>query len=248
LKLMAGKAFRSPSQLERYYASQTQISSSGVTPEQVYSAEAEFTHRFSNVVSGLITGYTNYVTDLIELGTTSYKGSDVNQEQNSTSPVLVLGAETELRHEWQQGWMLSASMSVQKARYLNDSNRREVPNSPLLLGAVKAMMPLLGRTLNLASRLSIEGPRYDNSIRNTDIACDPAGMTAAACPAQGTTKTGAVWDVVLTGAIERFDASYALGIYNLMDWSYDTVPSTEYAQRTITQRPRSALASLSLKF
>jgi outer membrane receptor protein involved in Fe transport len=248
LKLMAGKAFRAPSQLERYYASQTQIASNSVSPEQVLSAEAEFTHRFTSAVSGLITGYTNYVTDLIELGTTSYKGSDVNQEQNSSAPVLVLGAETELRHEWQQGWMLSASVSVQKARYLNDGNRREVPNSPLLLGAVKAMMPLIGRTLNLATRLSIEGPRYDNSLRNTDIACDAAGMTAVTCPAQGTTKTGAVWDIVLTGAIERFDANYALGLYNAMDWSYDTVPSTEYAQRTILQRPRSALASISLKF
>jgi outer membrane receptor protein involved in Fe transport len=245
LKLMAGKAFRAPSQLERYYASDTQIASSGISPEQVLSAEAEFTHRFSSAVSGLITGYSNYVTKLIELESTA---ADVNQEQNSRAPVLVLGAETEIRHEWQQGWMLSASASVQKARYLNDSNLRQVPNSPLLLGALKASMPLIGRTLNLANRLSIEGPRYDNAFRNTDVACDPAGMTAVACPAQGTTETGVVWDIVLTGAIERFDASYALGLYNAMDWSYDTVPSTEYAQRTILQRPRSVLASVSLKF
>jgi len=248
LKLTGGKAFRSPSQLERFYTSQTQIASNNVRPEQVYSAEAEFTHRFSSAVSGLITGYTNYVTDLIELGTTTYRGMEVNQETNSNAPVLVLGAETELRHEWQQGWMLSASASLQKARYLNDDNLRNVPNSPLLLGAVKAMMPLIGRTLNLATRLSIEGPRYDNALRNSDLACDPAGLTAVACPAQGKTQTGAVWDIVFTGAIERFDANYALGLYNAMDWTYDTVPSTEYAQRTIRQRPRSVLASLSLKF
>ena len=248
LKLTGGKAFRSPSQLERFYSSQTQIASYDVRPEQVLSAEAEFTHRFSSAVSGLITGYTNYVTDLIELGTTASQGMDVNQETNSKAPVLVLGAETELRHEWQQGWMLSASASVQKARYLNDSNLRNVPNSPLVLGAVKAMMPLIGQTLNLATRLSIEGPRFDNALRRTDIACDPAGLTASACPAQGTTQTGAIWDIVFTGAIKRFDANYALGLYNAMDWTYDTVPSTEYAQRTIRQRPRSVLASLSLKF
>ncbi len=102
LKLTAGKAFRSPSQLERFYTSQTQIASYSLKPEQVYSAEAEFTHRFTNAVSGLITGYTNYVTDLIELGTTTNQGMEVNQETNSNAPVLVLGAETELRHEWQQ--------------------------------------------------------------------------------------------------------------------------------------------------
>ncbi|MEP7052541.1 MAG: TonB-dependent receptor [Pseudomonadota bacterium] len=248
LKLTAGKAFRNPSQLERFYASQTQIASYSVRPEQVVSAEAEFTHRFSRVVSGLVTGYTNYVTNLIELGTTSYQGMDVNQDQNSNAPILVVGAEAELRHEWQQGWMLSASTSLQKASYQNDSNRRNVPNSPLLLGAAKAMMPLIGRTLKLASRVSVEGPRYDNAIYNNDLTCDPNAALPAACPAQRETTAGVIWDLVLTGAIERFDANYAIGIYNLMDWQYDTVPSTEYAQRTIRQRPRSALASLSLKF
>jgi len=248
LKLTGGKAFRSPSQLERYYTSQTQLASYGLKPEQVYSAEAEFTHRFTSAISGLITGYTNYVKDLIELGTTSSEGMDLNQETNSNAPVLVLGAETEVRHEWQQGWMLSASASLQKARYLHDSNLRSVPNSPLLLGAIKAMMPVIGRTLNLATRLSIEGPRYDNALRHTDVACDSAGLIAVNCPAQGKTQTGVIWDIVFTGAIERFDANYALGLYNAMDWSYDTVPSTEYAQRTIRQRPRSVLASLSVKF
>jgi len=248
LKLTGAKAFRSPSQLERYYTSQTQIASYTIRPEQVLSAEAEFTHRFSSAISGLVTGYTNYVTDLIELGTTSSQGMEVNQETNSNAPVLVLGAETEVRHEWQQGLMLSASASLQKARYLHDSNRRNVPNSPLLLGAIKAMMPIIGRTLNLATRLSIEGPRYDNQLRQTDVACDPDGLTAVDCPVQGKTQAGAIWDIVFTGAIERFDANYAVGLYNAVDWTHDTVPSTEYAQRTIRQRPRSVLASLSLKF
>lgn len=248
LKLMVGKAFRAPSQLERFYISGTQISRNDIRPEKVLSAEAEFTHRFSSAVSGLITGYSNYVTDLIELGTVNYQDAQVNQERNSKAPVLVVGAEAEVRHEWQQGWMLSASTSVQKARYLNDDNLREVPNSPLVLGAAKAMMPLIGRALNLATRLSIEGKRFDNALRNRDLSCDPNGAASAVCPAQGTTRTGVVWDVVLSGSVERFNATYTLGMYNAMGWSYDTVPSTEYAQRTIFQRPRSVLASLSLKF
>jgi outer membrane receptor protein involved in Fe transport len=248
LKLLAGKAFRSPSQLERFYTSQTQIASNDVSPEQVYSGEAEFTHRFTGAVSGLLTGYVNYVTDLIELGNVTFQGAEVNQITNSDAPVVVVGGEAELRHEWQQGWMLSATTSVQKARYLRDDNLRQVPNSPLVLGSVKAAMPLIGRTLGLATRLSVEGPRYDNALRDTDISCDPDALTLEPCAPQGTTETGAVWDIVFTGAVERFDASYAVGLYNAMDWSYDTVPSTEYAQRTIRQRPRSVLASLSFKF
>ena len=62
------------------------------------------------------------------------------------------------------------------------------------------------------------------------------------------TDSGVIWDLMLTGALDRFGASYALGLYNLMNWQYDTVPSTEFTQRTIRQRPRSVVASMSLKF
>ena len=57
-----------------------------------------------------------------------------------------------------------------------------------------------------------------------------------------------MWDLVLSGNVERYNANYTLGLYNAMDWKYDTVPSTEYLQRTIRQRPRSLLASLGFKF
>jgi outer membrane receptor protein involved in Fe transport len=246
LKLMAGKAFRAPSVYERYYVATTQIAGFDLKPEQVLSGEAEFTHRFSSAVSGLITGYTNYVSNLIELGTVLSDGQPVNQYRNTDAPVLVLGAESELRHEWRQGFMLAASCSVQKARYLNDANLREVPNSPLVQGSAKGAFPIIGRTLMLATRLSIDGPRFDGQFRKADVSCDPAGAVSVGCPSQGTTKTGVVWDLVFSGAVERFNAKYALGLYNAMDWQYDTVPSSEFLQRTIRQRPRSVLASLSL--
>ncbi|MFZ5894584.1 MAG: TonB-dependent receptor domain-containing protein [Myxococcota bacterium] len=248
LKLMAGKAFRVPSVYERFYVSTTQILPSSIKPEQVLSAEAEFTHRFTSAVSGIITGYTNYVTNLIQLGTVSYNDTTVNQYGNSDAPVLVLGAESEVRHEWRQGFLLSFSASLQKARYLNDDNLRRVPNSPLVLGSAKAVVPIIGRSLVLASRVSVEGPRYDNQYRRTDVACDPEGLSAVPCPRQGTTDTGVVWDIVFSGNIDRYNANYSLGVYNAMDWRYDTVPSTEYVQRTIRQRPRSLLASLGFKF
>ncbi|MGC4089400.1 MAG: TonB-dependent receptor [Polyangiaceae bacterium] len=248
LKIMAGKAFRVPSVYERFYTSATQIQPTSIKPEQVLSTEAEFTHRFSNAVSGVVAAYGNYVTNLIQLGTVSYMDSTVNQYGNSDAPVLVLGGEGELRHEWRQGFALSGSVSVQKARYLNDDNLRQVPNSPLVLGAAKAVVPIVGRALMLASRLSIEGPRYDNQYRKTDVACDEAGLTAVACPRQGTTDAGVVLDLVFSGTVNRYNASYSLGVYNAFDWQYDTVPSTEYLQRTIRQRPRSLLASLGFKF
>jgi outer membrane receptor protein involved in Fe transport len=219
-----------------------------VRPEQVLSAEAEFTHRFSSAVSGVIAGYTNYVSNLIELGTVSQGGQDYVQYGNSDAPVMVVGGEAEVRHDFRQGWMLSASTSVQKARYLHDDNLRAVPNSPLILASAKGVMPIIGRTLNLATRVSVEGPRYDNQVHQADVTCDSANLAAVSCPAQGTTSTGVIWDLVFTGALERFGASYAVGFYNLMNLQYDTVPSTEFKQRTIRQRPRSVVASVSVKF
>ncbi|HWA72475.1 MAG TPA: TonB-dependent receptor [Polyangiaceae bacterium] len=248
LKIMAGKAFRVPSVYERFYVSATQIQPGSIRPEQIYSGETEFTHHFSSAVSGLVTAYANYVTDLIELGTVSQNGEELNQYKNSDAPVLVLGAEAEVRQEFRQGWMLAAAFGVNNARYLKDDNLRHVPNSPTVLGSVKAAMPIIGRTLALATRMSVEGPRYDNQVFKTEVSCDPNGIDAVACPKQGTTDTGVVWDIVFTGAVERFNASYSLGVYNAMDWQYDTVPSTEFLQRTIRQRPRSLLASVSLKF
>jgi outer membrane receptor protein involved in Fe transport len=246
LKIMAGKAFRVPSVYERFYVSTRERAR--IQPEQVLSAEAEFTHRFSSAVSGVLTAYANHVSDLIELGTVPRGDELSNRYRNSDAPVLVLGSEAELRRDWRHGFMLASSVSVQRASYLNDDNLRRVPNSPLVLASAKAAMPILGRALALATRLSIDGPRPDNVNRERDAACDPDGEELAPCPEQGMTDTGVIWDIVFTGAVERFGVSYAVGFYNAMDWQYDTVPSTEYGQRTIRQRPRSLLASVELEF
>lgn len=248
LKIMAGKAFRVPSVYERFYVSTTQIAPARIKPEQVFSGEVEFSHRFSSAVTGLVTGYTNYVTNLIELGTVTRGDTTFNQYGNSDAPVLVFGGEAEVRREWRQGFLVAASTSVQKAEYLSDDNLRRVPNSPLVLGSAKVVVPVIGRALVLASRVSVEGARYDNQYRERDVTCDPEGTVAAPCPRQRTTDTGVVWDLVLSGTVERYNANYTLGVYNAMDFKYDTVPSTEYLQRTIRQRPRSLLASLGFKF
>ncbi len=247
LKLIASKAFRAPSVYERFYLSATQAAPASLHPEQILSSEAEFTHRFTGALSLIAAAYTNYVSNLIELRSVS-ASTELTNYQNSEAPVLVVGTEWELRREWRQGTMFSVSYSLQKARYLHDDNLREVPNSPLHLAAVKGAVPIINRILHLATRLSFEGPRFDNFNANADVACDPGGVQPVACPSQGTTDPGLIWDLVLTGSLDRLNANYSLGAYNLMDWGYDTVPSTEFRQRTIRQRPRSVLASVTVSF
>lgn len=232
LKIMAGKAFRAPSVYELYYSSSTQIPSNGLKPEQIFSGEVEFTHRISPTVLATIAGYGNYVSRLIEL---RYIDATINQYANSDAPVFVLGGEAEVRREWRAGWMVAASASVQKARYLDDPSLRDVPNSPDVLGSVKGAVPIIGRSLMGMTRVTLEGPRPDRNVRTTD-------------PPQGTTDAGVIWDLVLSGEAEKLGVRYNLGVYNLMDWKYDVVPSGEFRQRTLVQNGRTALASVTVSF
>lgn len=232
IKVMAGKAFRAPSVYELYYASITQTRAGRLDPEQILSGEIEFTHRFSPVVTGTVAGYANRVSDLVELRDI---GNGVVQYTNSNAPVLVLGSEYELRREWRGGWMLAGSYSLQRAEYLDDPNLRRVPNSPVQLASMKGAVPILGRTLMGMTRVSVEGPRPDRNDRTTDAP-------------QGTTDTGVIWDIVLSGEAEKLGVKYAIGAYNVADWRYDAVPSGEFRQRTIVQNGRTFLATVSLSF
>ena len=242
IKLLAGKAFRAPSVYELFYSADTQIQSDGLTPEQIYSGEAEFSHRFSPTVIGSVAGYVNYVDKLIELQDVQVAdgaGGTVvrNQYQNSNSPVRVLGSEYEVRREWRQGWMLAATYSLQKADYVgsNAVNLRNVPNSPVHLASLKGAVPIIGRTLVGMSRLSVEGGRPDRNAGVLD-------------PPQLNTDTGVIWDLVFSGEIELMRVRYAIGAYNIADWRYDTVPSGEFRQRTIVQNGRTFLASINASF
>ena len=235
LKLMAGKAFRAPSPYELHYQSLTQAPSPGLRPEQVLSGEVELTHHFTPLTSVVVAAFSNYVTDLVtSRGTGS--PTDPTHLVNSTEPVLALGGEIEARREMQGGWMLAASASVQRLIYLhNDEQLRNVPNSPFILGAVKAAIPLIGRSLSAMTRLSIEGPRWDRNELPTD-------------PAQGHTSGAAVWDFVLSGEAEGYGVFYALGVYNAFDASYSAPVSSEYRHITIPQNGRTALLSTSVRF
>ncbi len=272
IKLLGGKAFRAPSVYELYYQAPQQfragtqclptdpVDSTGnhvcdLKPEQVYSAEIEYSHRFSPTVVGLVAVYANYVANLIELDNVSdASGTYKNEYRNSDNPVFVLGGEAEVRREWRGGWMLASSVSVSRAGYItqvDDAGGKshqciglaqacgglgEVPNSPLFLASLKGAVPIIGRTLMVMSRLSFEGPRFDNAI-----------AVGTGAP-QGTTDPGLIWDVVFSGEVEKLGVRYAVGAYNMMDWRYQAVPSVEFAQRVIPQPGRTFLASVSATF
>lgn len=233
LKVMAGKAFRAPSVYELYYQSPTQIRSEGLDSEQILSGEVEYSHRFSTTVTGTLAGFVNYVTNLVELRDAP---NDTVQYTNSEAPVLVAGGEAEVRRDWRSGWMIAASYSFQRALYVDEADdRREVPNSPQHLGSVKGAVPIIGRNLQATSRLTFEGPRFDRNDRAGD-------------PRQSRTDAGLIWDVVLSGEAENMGLRYALGVYNVMDWTYQAIPSAEFRQQQMVQAGRTFLASATGSF
>jgi outer membrane receptor for ferrienterochelin and colicin len=245
IKLLAGKAFRAPSIYELYYndGGRTEVASVDKTklrPETIYSPELELTHRFSTTWVGQVAGYGNYIRDLIVSRGEGVPASPYYYE-NSNSPVLTMGGEAEVRREWRQGWMLGVSYAYQHSKYTetrepDGTGLRHVPNSPEHLATFKAAVPVIPRVLTVATRLTIEGPRYDNYDHDTDPA------------QQGKTEPAVLWDVVLSGDAARGVLHYAVGVYNAFDWRYQLPISTDYRQRTMLQSGRTFVGTLAAHF
>lgn len=245
-KILGGKAFRAPSIYELYYndGGITQVASPDLKPESIYSFEIEHSHRFSPTVTGLASVYANYLRGLI---VPRGAGDDVDPTHyvNSSSPLLSLGAEIGARREWRKGWMLQATYGYQHTRYLasesasdllkKDPTTRQVANSPEHLASVKGAMPVLGRGLTAATRITLEGLRYDR-------------YESVADPTQGKTNAAVIWDIILSGREERWGVGYSLGAYNVTDWRYSLPVSGEFTQRAIVQNGRTFLASADIRF
>jgi len=120
IKLIAAKAFKAPSVYEQSYAFIGQLENPDLTPENIYSAELEFSHRLSRTVVATAAVYTNYISDLISLedAPTSPDGTENVQFQNTNTLVGTLGGELEVRRDWKEGWMVAASYSLQRSNYL----------------------------------------------------------------------------------------------------------------------------------
>jgi outer membrane receptor protein involved in Fe transport len=256
LKIMGGKAFRAPSIYELYYndSGNTQVASPNLQPESIYSGEIEYSHRFSATVSATLSAYGNLLDGLIlprggtEPNPVTMTPAVPLYYVNSTAPVFTLGSEIEVRRDWRQGWMLSASYAFQHSRYLKGATLsdmfgskdspafRRVPNAPEHLASIRGAAPIVSRALLVSTRVSIEGPRFDRYDKVDDD--EP----------QESTDPAVVWDFVISGEEQRWGLHYAFGLYNAFDWRYSVPVSNEFTQRSIVQNGRTFLASASVAF
>jgi outer membrane receptor protein involved in Fe transport len=234
-KVFVGRAFRAPSVYELYYVSDVQTPGGDLKPEDVWSSEIELSQRLSRDLIAIASGYVNRVGNLIVLigdGVTTNK----NQYVNLPNRVQTVGGELELRRELRDGWMLSGQVSVQKTRYLDDTEKlREVPNSPWILAGLRGVVPIVARALVLSSRASLIGPAWDRNYRSTD-------------PAQEQTRAAIVWDLVFSGQVEGASLRWNFGVYNLLDSQWSAPVSGEHRQRVIPQNGRTLYASLGTSF
>jgi outer membrane receptor protein involved in Fe transport len=259
IKLMFGKSFLAPSVYQTYYNQpQIEATAPNLHPESLYSLEVEYSHRFTPTVVGVVAAYENVATDLILLQADPACGASCVQYQNTTTPVGTVGGEAELRKEWKDGWMASASYSYAHSVYLvdgsfssitslaHDPTRREVPNSPEHMGSIRGGAPILGRALMAMTRLSLTSGRYDINDRQP--------MLGAPQPPQTETNPAVVWDLVLSGQEPRYHVRYSLGMYNLFDWKYTVPVSSEFTQPsgatlgTIIQNGRTVMAAAYVNF
>jgi outer membrane receptor protein involved in Fe transport len=241
VKLLGGRAFRAPSIFEQFYQDGLTITPNlEIEPETVWSGELEYSHRFSTTVVGTMSGFANYIDNLISLRATGPEPDALLQYDNTGAPVLSLGGEAELRREWRQGWMASASYSLQRSKYQEEKDDpvqlREVPNSPVHMFSFRGAIPVVGRLATLGTRVTLESGRYDRHEEELDPI------------AQSKTSPSVVWDVVLSGEVERGSLRYNVGVYNVINYQYELPVSANFPMDTVPQRGRSFMASASVAF
>ena len=219
IKLMAGRAFRAPSIYELYYndGGISQIPSGGLQPEHVWSGEIELTQHFAQLWTAVASAWASEISDIIQLAGLP---SGLDQYQNVSGSLRAVGAEAELRREWRQGWMASATYSF--------AHWPDTANSPEHMASVKLAAPVVPRALTAMTRLTIETPRKDRTLL-------------------AETPWAVVWDVSLSGELPDWHARYSFGVYNLADWKWTVPVSPEFGSLlTVPQRGRTVLGSITL--
>jgi outer membrane receptor for ferrienterochelin and colicins len=245
VKLMVGSAFRAPSAYELYFADggSTQVPSNTcgekLTPETMYSAELEATHKFNLDWAGVASVHGTLARDVVEsipVGDACGAEQDVAPEliyyRNSRVDQRFLGADLELRRELRAGIMASLQYGYNHGRYASapadDPSQPQstlLPNAPSHYAGFKVVFPIVTSSVNGALRAALE------DRRRIDAATTERSDRAV------------VADAVISGSIARHGLRYAAGVYNLFNWQY-TLPAVPYAANLMPQNGRSFIFSL----
>ncbi len=218
-KLIAGRAFRSPSPYELYYNDgMTQAPALELDPETIWTGEIEHTHSLGPRTFLLGSVFASQISDIINLGTNE---DDLLQFENSADDVRAAGGELEARFAYKTGawWGAAASYT-----WLDSDDPAVEVNSAAAVGSLRGFVPLLGERLGLASELIYNSPRPRRD--GTDA---PSALLGR---------------FFLSGRLRGAGLLYRAGITNVLDWDWSVPVGEELRQQQIAQPARTFQAQL----
>ncbi|HKE14594.1 MAG TPA: TonB-dependent receptor [Kofleriaceae bacterium] len=220
-KIIAGRAFRSPSPYELYYndGGITQIAAGQLDPETIWTGEVEHTHSFGPRTFLLASAFASQLSDLINLSQNMQE--DALQFQNSADDVRAVGGELEARFTFKSGAWWGAAGSY---TWLDSSDPAVDVNSAAAVGSLRGFLPLLGERLGVAGEVVYNSPR-----ERRDGADAPAGV---------------IGRLFLSGRLRSAGLLYRAGISNILDWDWSVPVGEELRQQQIQQQPRTFHAQL----
>lgn len=240
VKLIGGSAFRAPSVYELRYndGGFTQRAPESLRAERIWTGELELTQRIDEELSAIVSVFYNNIENRIGIESVPDE-PDVFRYTNIAEGAQTLGAEAEIRREWRQGWMLSASYSYQRTRIgelFSDAPEARITNSPEHLVAFRGAAPLVPELLTLALRVRVESPRLGLSR------ADDGGTQLL----EGDVPV--LTDLILSGEVDEVGLSYAFGVRNLFDWQYRLPSGEDIAIPFLPQPGRTFFVQTTLRF
>ena len=233
LKLMGGRAFRAPSIYERQYndGGLSQVPAGDLGPESIFSGEIEYSQRFLRDWVALAAVHAGGALGIINTTPLPENPSLIHYE-NSELPVLLAGADAEIRRDFRQGFMVSASYGYQVSRYVDrpDLADTRLINAPEHLASMRAVVPLVRELASAALRVTLEAPRR--------ISLDDSA----------TTDASVIADIAVSGFARRFGLRYTAGLYNVTDQRWDVPIAGTFASRTMPQNGRTFLLDLAVAY
>lgn len=275
MKFMGGNAFRRPSIFERFYGDGgfsiiqaedptgknkgAPFVQGGLKAETIINGEVEFSQRFLEDWTALVSGHVNYIENVIssfEINNVTgalQPGSGYVQYQNSRAPALTAGFDAEIRRDWRQGWMVSAFYGYQRPQFVNLKaddpvvvanpsllTNPRLKNAPEHLAGMRGVVPVVPDLASLGLRLTLEGPRR---ISYSD---DPT--TLSRDEANELTKPAIVADLTISGNLKKFGVGYVVGVYNVGDVRYNLPITETYYSRLSPQNGRTFLANVNITY
>jgi outer membrane receptor protein involved in Fe transport len=222
-KLIAGRAFRSPSPYEIYYFSGlTGGEPNPLDPETIWTGEVEHTHTFGTASHLVVSVFGSQISRLITL---SQAPTGFINFANSSDEVNAFGGELEVRFGAKSGAWWSAALS---GTSLTSDSEDALINSVAAVGSVRGYMPLLAERLGLAGDIIYNSPRPRR---------DGEDSTAAL-----------VGRLFLSGRLRSAGLLYRVGVTNFLDWDWSIPTSVANRQQLIPQQERMVHLDLVYEF